>query len=51
MQASIAKNNLASGAAAARYFPTLATRPLPADANTGDAYGNDADHQWRTDIL
>ena len=31
MQASIAKNNLASGAAAARYFPTLATRPLPAD--------------------
>src|SRR6266545_3087378 len=35
MQASIAKSNLASGPAAARYFPTLATRPLPADANNG----------------
>jgi isoquinoline 1-oxidoreductase alpha subunit len=35
MQASIAKNNLASGPAAARYFWTLATRPLPADANNG----------------
>lgn len=35
MQASIAENNLASGPAAARYFPTLATRPLPADANNG----------------
>jgi isoquinoline 1-oxidoreductase alpha subunit len=35
MQASIAKNNLASSPAAARYFPTLATRPLPADPNNG----------------
>jgi hypothetical protein len=32
-------------------FPAIATRPLPAAANSGDAYGNDADDQWRTEIL
>jgi hypothetical protein len=51
MQASIAKNNLASGPAAARYFQRFATRPLPAAVEFRSAYGNDADDQWRTEIL
>jgi hypothetical protein len=51
MQISIAEDILRFLARCGAIFPVLATRPLPADANTGDAYGNDADHQWRTEIL
>jgi hypothetical protein len=51
MQISIAKNILASRLVAARYFRGFATRPLPAAAEFRSAYGNDADDQWRTEIL
>jgi hypothetical protein len=52
MQASIAKNILASLPVAARYFFwRFAACPLSAAVETGDAYGNEPDHQWRTEIL